>query len=60
MHEPGAKFSEVIGYGANCDAYHMTAPAPDGSGAGKAMKLALNEAGVAPEEIKAISTLMGL
>ncbi|WP_312729498.1 beta-ketoacyl-[acyl-carrier-protein] synthase II [Enterococcus sp.] len=35
---------EVVGYGANCDAYHMTAPNPDGSGAGKAMKLAMQEA----------------
>ena len=35
----GAKIlGEVVGYGANCDAYHMTAPNPDGSGAGKAMK----------------------
>lgn len=42
---------EVVGYGANCDAYHMTAPNPDGSGAGKAMKLAMNEAGVQPSEI---------
>ena len=48
----GAKIlGEVVGYGANCDAYHMTAPAPDGSGAGKAMKLAMNEAGVAPEAV---------
>ena len=42
---------EVVGYGANCDAYHMTAPNPDGSGAGKAMKIAMNEAGVQPSEI---------
>lgn len=42
---------EVVGYGANCDAYHMTAPNPDGSGAGKAMKLAMAEAGVEPTEI---------
>ena len=42
---------EVVGYGANCDAYHMTAPNPDGSGAGKAMKLAMKEANVAPDEI---------
>lgn len=42
---------EVVGYGANCDAYHMTAPAPDGSGAGKAMKLAMNEAGITPSEV---------
>lgn len=42
---------EVVGYGANCDAYHMTAPNPDGSGAGKAMKLAMNEAGITPAEV---------
>lgn len=42
---------EVVGYGANCDAYHMTAPNPDGSGAGKAMKLAMEEAGIAAKEV---------
>lgn len=43
--------AEIIGYGANCDAYHMTAPNPDGSGAGKAMKLAMQEAGITPSEV---------
>ncbi|URZ86652.1 beta-ketoacyl-ACP synthase II [Floricoccus penangensis] len=48
----GAKIiAEVVGYGANCDAYHMTAPNPDGSGAGKAIKFALNEAGIEPEQV---------
>ncbi|WP_265458921.1 beta-ketoacyl-ACP synthase II [Enterococcus sp. HY326] len=42
---------EVVGYGANCDAYHMTAPTPDGSGAAKAMKLAMAEAGITPAEV---------
>ena len=42
---------EVVGYGANCDAYHMTAPNPDGSGAGKAMKLAMQEASITPAEV---------
>lgn len=42
---------EVVGYGANCDAYHMTAPNPDGSGAGKAMKLAMTEADIQPTEV---------
>ncbi|MHC5248922.1 beta-ketoacyl-ACP synthase II [Enterococcus sp. LJL90] len=42
---------EVVGYGANCDAYHMTAPTPDGSGASKAMKLAMAEAGITPAEV---------
>ena len=41
----GAKiFGEIVGYGTTCDAYHMTAPKPDGSGAGKAIALALEEA----------------
>lgn len=48
----GAKiYGEVVGYGANCDAYHITAPCPDGSGAAKAMKLAMDEAGITPEEV---------
>ncbi|MDH6363644.1 3-oxoacyl-[acyl-carrier-protein] synthase II [Enterococcus sp. PF1-24] len=42
---------EVVGYGANCDAYHMTAPTPDGSGAAKAMQLAMAEAGITPEQV---------
>ena len=48
----GAKiYAEVVGYGATCDAYHMTAPRPDGSGGAKAMKMALDDAGVRPEEV---------
>ena len=43
--------AEVVGYGNTCDAYHMTAPTPDGSGASKAMKLAMEEAGVQPEQV---------
>ncbi len=42
---------EVVGYGATCDAYHMTAPDPDGAGAARAMSLALQEAGIAPEQV---------
>lgn len=42
---------EVLGYGATCDAYHMTAPRPDGSGGAKAMALALADGGVRPEEV---------
>ncbi|MEI5993315.1 beta-ketoacyl-ACP synthase II [Candidatus Enterococcus mansonii] len=42
---------EIVGYGANCDAYHMTSPRPDGSGAAKAMQLAIEEASIAPEKI---------
>ena len=44
-------YGEVVGYGANCDAYHITSPCPDGSGAAKAMKLAMAEAGITPEEV---------
>ena len=52
----GAKiYAEVCGYGATCDAYHITSPAEDGSGAAKAMKLAMEEAGVAPEEVDYIN-----
>ena len=42
---------EVVGYGATCDAYHITAPAPGGAEGAKAMALALADAGVSPEEV---------
>lgn len=47
--------AEVVGYGANCDAYHMTAPTPDGSGAARAIKLALDEAGIKAEDLDYIN-----
>lgn len=46
---------EVIGYGGTCDAYHITSPAPDGSGAAGAMKLALEEAAITPDSIDYIN-----
>lgn len=47
--------AEVVGYGATCDAYHVTSPAEDGSGAAKAMELAIKEAGVSPEQVDYIN-----
>ena len=45
----GAKiYAEVVGYGATGDAYHITSPAEDGSGAAKAMSLAIEEGGISP------------
>lgn len=45
-------YAEVVGYGATGDAYHVTSPAEDGSGAGMAMKFAMEEAGVQPGEVE--------
>lgn len=44
-------YAEVVGYGATCDAYHITSPAEDGSGAARAMMNAIKEAGIQPEAI---------
>jgi 3-oxoacyl-[acyl-carrier-protein] synthase II len=43
--------AEVIGYGMSADAYHMTGIAPDGQGAQRSMRAALNDAGISPEEV---------
>jgi len=52
----GAKiYAEFVGYGATCDAYHMTAPLPDGSGGAKAMALALADADAKPEDVDYIN-----
>ncbi len=47
--------AEIVGYGATCDAYHMTTPRPDGSGGAKAMAAALADAGIRPEEVDYIN-----
>ena len=52
----GAKIlAEIVGYGATCDAFHITSPAEDGSGAGEAMKIAMKEAGIMPSEVDYIN-----
>ena len=43
--------AEIVGYGATSDGYHITSPAQDGSGAAKAMELAMQEAGMEKEEV---------
>jgi len=53
----GAKiYAEIVGVGLNADAYHMTAPQPDGEGASKVMLMAINNAGIALNQVDHINT----
>lgn len=47
--------AEIVGYGCTCDAYHITAPHPEGIGGVKAMEFALQDAGIRPEDIDYIN-----
>ena len=52
----GAKiYGELIGYGYTADAYHITAPSPDGDGAARCMRMALKDAGLKPEQVDTIN-----
>jgi len=48
-------YGELVGYGATADAYHITAPSPEGEGNARAMRMALDEAGLRPEDIDYIN-----
>ncbi|MBQ0119068.1 MAG: beta-ketoacyl-ACP synthase II [Bacteroidales bacterium] len=53
----GAKiYAELVGYGLNADAYHMTAPDPEGRGAADVMQLAMEDAGITPADVDYINT----
>lgn len=48
-------YAEVVGYGSTCDAYHITAPSPDGEGGAKAMLMSIEDAGIKPSDVSYIN-----
>ena len=48
-------YGEIGGYGNTCDAYHLTSPSPEGEGAAEAMKMAIRDAGLNPEDVDYIN-----
>lgn len=44
-------YGEIVGYGATCDAYHITAPEPNGAGGAACMTMAIKDAGISPEDV---------
>jgi len=48
-------YAELLGYGLNCDAYHVTAPSPDGDGAARVIRMALEDGRVSPESVQYIN-----
>ena len=48
-------YAEVVGYGASSDAYHVTSPAPEGEGGARAMQLAIQEAGIEPQQVNYVN-----
>ena len=48
-------YAEIVGYGSNCDAYHITSPSPEGAGGAACMKLAIEDANIKKEDISYIN-----
>lgn len=55
LNRGAAILAEIGGYGATCDAYHITSPSEDGEGAARSMLLAVNEGGIKPEDVDYIN-----